>query len=300
MPIVGYPERHIDRVNNDIYADYKEAALKIEEDTLERSPTAVSRGISSVGDSLSSCNPDFFLMKLQMAINGVYTNEIEISAKQIEEDLKLNHDLNQKRLEEEKKKSLSVQNASYWNTFQNVATYTGLASSAILGLTCASPLAGVVIAGSAAVGLANRVCSDTGVWKRVASYFKKDENEQEVLSQRIDNTLSIGSALGSLFSLTQAGALLSRGADLLKRGFHVGTTLFTGVANYKSQKAKSQVDSNEAALTRFQKESVALHSEIKQSSQHIDEVAKKDQQIFNKVSSMIHNLIEALKNKRKK
>jgi hypothetical protein len=298
--------REIDRVNSEIISAYQTPPQEI----LPLTPKQ-SFGLHNVKDSLAPAelhlsstsprflpNPGFFIVGLQNQTEAVYKQEIAFEKQEVEADLDELQKLNNEKAQALKAHIEKVSSASTWQAIKNVASYFAFATSTAIGLSAAAPHIATVLIGSGAAGLINRVLADTGVWKKIASYFVKAEETQETVSRCIDTSVSLASAGVGLFTFAggaYAGAVLGNGAgQIIREAGYYGSTLISAVANSESASTKSSVYSSDAEISKIEGRQIAHSNDIKIKSDHIQQTAKESYNILSKAYQIVQNLIEEL------
>lgn len=291
--------REIDRINSDIITSF-EAPLEISSKPSIKKE--VPQGLASIKDSISSAfNPGFFMISLQNDTEEITKQELTLSKKEVEDDVEELKKLNEEKIKALKEHAIKINNASTWETIKNVGSYFAFATSTLVGMTNANPIYATALVATGAVGLVNRVLSDTGVWKKIASYFVKEVESQESVSRYIDNGFTIATAGAGLFFAAGGvyfgvDALLAQNNwALLKNAGYFGSSLISAVSSYGETHTKSEVYKSESILTNIESKHTDLSNDLKFKSAIIEQTAKERSGILSQVYSTIKNLIDDLK-----
>ncbi len=97
----------------------------------------------------------------------------------------------------------AVKSQHQWSDWSEYAQYAGFAGAAAIAVAAAAGGAPILIvtasALSAVIGIGNRIATNTGLWREVASWFTSSEALQNKMAQRIDTGLTwTAVALGAI------------------------------------------------------------------------------------------------------
>lgn len=309
MSVALEEKREIDKINAEIVSASQSQMLSCQEkNILEKAPRA-NFGLQTVKDSIASTplndsfNPGFYLIGLQNETEAINKLDISLSKTEIEDDLEQLKKLNDEKIAALKEHAIKVNSAATWEAIKNVATYFSFATSTIVGYSaCINPTLSVLLIGSGIAGIANRVLTDTGVWKSIASYFVKEEEAQEKVVRYVDmgfSALTTGIGLfnvigGSIFGVE---TLLANGSwDILKQAGYFGSTLMSAVSTYKSSDSKSKVCKNESILTEIEGRHIDLTNSLKSKMTDLEQTVRHNSKIAEQVHSTIKSTIESSRN----
>ena len=210
------------------------------------------------------------------------------------------------RLQKEKEKALldhakemALRNS--WSTYANIAQYLTSTASFILGIASissgiATP-AGILLIASGGLGLANRVMTDVGGWKAVASWFTKSEELQRKIASRIDMGgffLSMGMGLAGGIWAVSTGALTAAAAASQNTIMNqvativgvAGATLRTALQFGKAQSEKK--------LAYLKANLIEQDTNITLSSTHLSEESKRMERLLESTYAMTRTLKQAV------
>lgn len=292
--------RQIDKINADIISAYQESAYSAAKEENRR---IIPSGLSAVKDSISTAskNPDIAIMHLQKLYEKTNYQQISLFSDQVTSNLEQFRKLNKEKSEALKEHAVNVSTYSTWNTAKKVANYFGSAISTATGFVTfpVNPILGGVFITSGAIGLGNRVLSDTGGWNKITGYFEPNKEKQETISRQIDNTLNIASTGLGLLSFSVGayqgiGTILSKAGSIIQQAGGRVSALINGVSSYGSYNSQKHVEKSSSVITNFEKKQLLLKNEITTKTSNIKETAEKNTGVFSKVFTMIQDLIESI------
>jgi hypothetical protein len=296
----------IDEVNADIIS-----ASQISPSSATQEKPRISYGLHTVKDSLAPAsatsvdptfNPGFYLIGLQNDTEAVNRQDILLSKSEIEVDLEELKKLNDEKIAALKEHAIKVNSAATWDAIKNVASYFAFATSTLVGATaCVNPTLSALLIGSGAVGLVNRVLSDTGVWKSIASYFVKEEQTQEKVASYVDYGFSIATTGIGLFNVVGGAyfgvdTLLANGSwQIVKQAGYYGSTILSMVSTYKEAETKSKVHKSESVLSTIEGKQVDLSNSLKSKTANVEQTVRHNSKLIEGVHTTIKSMIDNLR-----
>ena len=164
----------------------------------------VPGGFASVGNSIMSCGHNieglaihgmvitYSTSSLAVRQNEERVEELRKETESIDRDLKKASEV---RREQERRSNRLKMGSRILGYVTSALAFGGGAV-----LCTVNPLAGVVVMGSGAVSIFNRIMADTGGYREAASLFTSDSDKQELASLIMDTGMTAGTAVVSLAS----------------------------------------------------------------------------------------------------
>lgn len=300
MPSAIVSLRKIEKTNEDILYSYGAEGLSSKESAPVYQP---KMELQAAKDSLAPAfNPGFFLIGLQIQTEDLANQKIFLDKTEIEENFQTRKQLDEEKKEALKKHAIKINSSATWDAIKNVATYFSYATSTVIGCSaCINPTLSIILVGSGVAGLANKVLSDTGVWKSISSYFVKQEETQEKVAHYIEGSIFVVTAGLGLFNvvggtLFGVETLLGNPSwKLVKDTGYYGSTIISLVSNYQEGKTRSDVYNSSSVLSSIEGKQIALSNNLKSTTTDMEETVKDNSNIAEKVHSFIESIIEGLK-----
>lgn len=184
------------------------------------------------------------ILKLQQEMSRIVEKEGKLLDRETRNDLEHIQTLNNEKIEKLQLHAKELQSKVKWSAWQTVAQYVTATTSIVLGLGCAATPAGAVagafLIASGALGLANRVASDSGIWQCLVGLFTAQRELQIKIANRIDQglsavslALSIGGTIGAYNA--RALEILSLGRDPIMQKAALALTSLNSVLNITMQ-----------------------------------------------------------------
>lgn len=306
MSAIVDKRKGIDEVNADIIS-----ASQLSPSSATQEKPRISYGLHTIKDSLAPAsaaaisplfNPGFYLIGLQNDTEAVNRQDILQSKSEIEANLEELKKLNDEKIAALKEHSIKINSAATWDTIKNVASYFAFATSTVVGATaCINPTLSAILISSGVVGLVNRVLSDTGVWKSIASYFVKAEETQEKIATYADYGFSIFSTGLGLFNAVGGACfgvdtLLANGSwQIVKQAGYYGSTLLKMVSTYKKTNSQGKVHKSESVLSAIEVKKVDLSNSLKSKTANVEQTVRHNSKLAERVHTTIKSMIDNLR-----
>ena len=185
-----------------------------------------------------------------------------------------------------------------WGILKDVLEYFTAALSLVCGaaliITGVGTAAGALLIAAGGLALVNRIMSDTGSWKVLASYF----TENHEMQIRIASRLEIGMFLLSLTLSLAGGALAFQTGviaeiatlDKAVKTLMLTSTLFNTGAQLAKASIKKKTSDMEAKIVRLSGDSTLLRNKMMKDTTNIEESQKVMQQNISLVKSAMRYL----------
>lgn len=289
------------------------SGLSAVKDTLAPAPTSLPFSLAPALSS-PSISSDLFLREkepkrcvayaiiyLQQSAEDAAKQEMDLTSREVKEKLDDLHKLTAEKTALLKDLAAKTHNLKNWETVKNIAIYFTFATSTVIGLSNPT-IVGVVMATSGTVGIVNRLLADSGLWKKIASYFSKKEESQEMASRLIDSSINLTAAGVGLF--TYGAGTLYYGSqfftatpplELAEKALSYGSTFLYAGAECKKSTIQSDVHKNDARLVIEENSRQLLNNDIKDTIDNMERTVEINSSYTSKISSILTALNECIK-----
>lgn len=191
-------------------------------------------------------------------------------------------ELHKKYLEELKEHAINAQNKSAWGTLINVTAYIASITSIMSGVVLLSSgpvgiAVGKLLIVSGALGLFNRIISDTGGFENIVAYFTKNEETQQKVAYWLNISmicLTLGLGLYSVFAGIHGGvfalANLPGAGQTLLKSMTITSVVLQALGNLMHYYYSRKINNQAALITKNQSESTYLENNLSEKVQLID------------------------------
>ncbi len=195
------------------------------------------------------------ILEVGRELSRMQGKEFNLIEGEIESDLGRVQALNLEKIQMMQLHTKELESKVKWSAWQTVTQYIAATTSIVIGSGCvatgAGAAAGAFLIASGALGLVNRVASDTGSWQWMTSLFVAEQEKQINIARQIDTGLSAVSlalSFGGTIGAYNAGVLkflaVSRepilkaasSLGLLNSGLKVSMSFGGGLADKRQSK----------------------------------------------------------------